>query len=248
MDAFEWCQESMAQHLAATVEAISRIGGYKPPSKAEEEDDSEQLWVAGKGILRPVMVGGRGAPPGGTFLPGSSSSARPPDVGRGPETHYLDLACHLPRHGPPPAQEQHPDGDHGRATDHSSGKVPMKMNFPTFNGEFPHIWRDKCLDYFRVCNIHATMWLTAATLHLEGDAAHWFQSYKLKHVVQGWPDFITAVEAKFGVHDYREFMDELLALKQGGTILNIAASFRRSFIRSPVTIQTMTRRSLSPNF
>jgi hypothetical protein len=34
------------------------------------------------------------------------------------------------------------------------------------------------------------MWLTAATLHLEGDAAHWFQSYKLKHAVQGWPDFI----------------------------------------------------------
>jgi hypothetical protein len=64
------------------------------------------------------------------------------------------------------------------------------------------------------------MWLTAATLHLQGDAAHWFQSYKLKHAVQGWPDFITAVEAKFGVHDYREFMDELLALKQGGTILD----------------------------
>jgi hypothetical protein len=106
MDAFEWCQESMAQHLAATVEAISRIGGYKPPSKAEEEDDGEPVWVAGKGILRPVTVGGRGAPPGGTFLPGSSSSARPPDVGRGPETHYLDLACHPPRHGPPPAQEQ----------------------------------------------------------------------------------------------------------------------------------------------
>jgi hypothetical protein len=62
------------------------------------------------------------------------------------------------------------------------------------------------------------MWLTAATLHLEGDAAHWFQSYKLKHTVQGWPDFITAVEAKFGVHDYRQFMDDLLALKQGGSV------------------------------
>jgi hypothetical protein len=139
MDVFERCQESMAQHLAVTAEAISRIGGYKPPSEAEEEDDGEPVRVAGKGILRPVMVGGRGAPPGGTFLPGSSSSAQPPDVGRGPKTHYLDLACRPPRHGPPPAQEQHLVGDHGRAAEHSSGKVPIKMNFPTFNGEFPRI-------------------------------------------------------------------------------------------------------------
>jgi hypothetical protein len=148
MDAFEQRQESMAQHLAATVEAISRIGGYKPPSAAEEEDEGEPGRVAGKGILRPVAVGGQGAPPGGTFLPGSSSSARPPDGGRGPYTLYLDLACRPPWHGPPPAHEQHPGGDHGRAADHSSGKVPIKMNFPTFNGEFPRIWRDKCLDYF----------------------------------------------------------------------------------------------------
>jgi hypothetical protein len=70
------------------------------------------------------------------------------------------------------------------------------------------------------------MWLTAVTLHLEGDAAHWFQSYKLKHTVQGWPNFITAVEAKFGVHDYRQFMDDLLALKQGGSVTEYCKSFQ----------------------
>jgi hypothetical protein len=69
------------------------------------------------------------------------------------------------------------------------------------------------------------MWLTAAMLHLEGDAAHWFQAYKLKHVVQGWPDFITAVEAKFGVHDYHQFMSELLALKQTTTVAKYCTKF-----------------------
>jgi hypothetical protein len=65
-------------------------------------------------------------------------------------------------------------GEQGRPTEHSTGTVHLKLNFPRFNGEFPRIWRDQCLDYFRVCNVHPTMWLTAATLHLEGDAAHWF--------------------------------------------------------------------------
>jgi hypothetical protein len=140
MDAFERRQESMAQHLAAIEEAISRIGGYKPPSEAEEEDDGEPMRPAGKGILRPISIGGcRGAPTGGTFHLGSSSSARPPDARRSTETQYLDLACRTPRHGPPAAPEQQNSGDHGRAADHSSGKVPIKMNFPTFNGEFPRI-------------------------------------------------------------------------------------------------------------
>jgi hypothetical protein len=40
----------------------------------------------------------------------------------------------------------------------------------------------------------------------------------LKHVVQGWPDFITAVEAQFGVDDYRQFMSLLLLLKQSITV------------------------------
>jgi hypothetical protein len=149
MDAFERRQESMAQHLAATAKAVSRIVGYKLLSEAEEEDDGESMRPAGKGILRLISIGGcRGVPTGGTFHPGSSSSARPPDASRSMEMQYIDLPCRTPRHGPPAAPDQQTSGDHGRAADHSSGKVPIKMNFPTFNGEFPRIWRDKCLDYF----------------------------------------------------------------------------------------------------
>jgi hypothetical protein len=70
------------------------------------------------------------------------------------------------------------------------------------------------------------MWLTAATLHFEGEAVHWFQVYKLKHTVQGWPEFITVVEAKFGVHDYRQYIIELLALKQTTTVTEYCSKFQ----------------------
>jgi hypothetical protein len=76
-----------------------------------------------------------------------------------------------------------------------------KMAFPCFDGEHPRIWRDKCYDYFRAFNIRAALWLTMATLHMDGNAAVWLQSYKKRHELGNWPQFIAAVEAEFGADD-----------------------------------------------
>jgi hypothetical protein len=45
------------------------------------------------------------------------------------------------------------------------------MSFPRFDGENPRIWKDKCLDYFRLFNINAALWLVSAMLHMDGNAA-----------------------------------------------------------------------------
>jgi hypothetical protein len=65
-----------------------------------------------------------------------------------------------------------------------------------------------------VFNISPTLWLTTATLHLDGNAAIWLQSYKQRHALGGWPQFIAAIEAEFGGDDRRKSMKALLALKQ----------------------------------
>jgi hypothetical protein len=44
--------------------------------------------------------------------------------------------------------------------------------------------------------------------------------------VQGWPDFILVVEAQFGVHDHRQFMTDLLALKQTGLVSEYCTKFQ----------------------
>jgi hypothetical protein len=89
-----------------------------------------------------------------------------------------------------------------------------KMSFPRFSGEHPRVWRDQCLDYFRVFNITPSLWYTTASLHLEGNAAIWLQSYKQRHTIRGWPQFITAVESEFGADDQRKSMKSLLQLRQ----------------------------------
>lgn len=212
MDAIEKRQESLAQQMAATAEAVRRLGGSKAPSVVAVDDgDGDSERVIGTGLLT-AAGGWRGAPPGGGFAAGSSSAPRPPDPG---------------------SNEVAPGGDVGRARgrppdEHQGGgrQVIPKMSFPKFDGSFPRIWRDKCLDYFKVFNISPVMWLTAATLHLEGNAAHWYQAFKLRNDVQNWPQFITAVEAKFGVDDHRQFMSALIQLKQKGTVSEYCTQFQ----------------------
>lgn len=92
------------------------------------------------------------------------------------------------------------------------------MSFPRFDGEQPRIWKDKCLDYFRLFNVHPSLWLVSATLHMDGNAALWLKAYRLRHDINSWPALMTVVEEKFGSDDHRKFMKQLLSLKQLGTV------------------------------
>lgn len=88
-----------------------------------------------------------------------------------------------------------------------------KMLFPTFDGSDPRIWKDKCQEYFRLYNIAEDLKTSAASLHMEGNAAKWYQVFKLQNGLVSWSRFISAVESKFGAYDYRNALDSLLELK-----------------------------------
>ena len=118
---------------------------------------------------------------------------------------------------PPPAGTSFRSRAHGQGPRPPNGfggrHVIPKMSCPTFDGSNPRIWKSKCLDYFQLCNIDEAFWATAASLNMDGNAAKWLQVYKKKHGLGDWDSFSKAVEEKFGAHDYRDAIEELLALK-----------------------------------
>jgi hypothetical protein len=72
MDAIERRQEVMAQHMAATAEAMARLCSFKAPSVQAMEEIPGATTVAGTGIVHQIPAsGGRGVPPGGGLAPGS---------------------------------------------------------------------------------------------------------------------------------------------------------------------------------
>ncbi|WVZ53952.1 hypothetical protein U9M48_004835 [Paspalum notatum var. saurae] len=100
-----------------------------------------------------------------------------------------------------------------------------KLTFPKFDGTSPKIWVDKCEDYFRIFSIKESMWVMAASLHMEGNAAKWFQVFKVQHRVTTWKQFVDAVTEKFGIYEYRDALNDLLDLKQTGTVEDYVAAF-----------------------
>ena len=89
-----------------------------------------------------------------------------------------------------------------------------KLSFPRFDGSNPTIWKDKCVDYFTLCNIPETFWTTAAALHMDDNAAKWVQVYKQEHGLDSWSVFIEAIEQKFGAVDYRDALSTMFDLHQ----------------------------------
>jgi hypothetical protein len=64
------------------------------------------------------------------------------------------------------------------------GLAMPKMLFPEFDGTDPKIWRDNCESYFELYQLLEGMWITAAHIHFEGNAAKWYQAYKQSHTFQ----------------------------------------------------------------
>lgn len=87
-------------------------------------------------------------------------------------------------------QASSPNQVHREHSHHSRPFLP-KMSFPQFDGVDPKIWKDKCQEYFKLYNISDSMKTSAASLHMEGNAARWYQVYKLHHGLVDW---------EFGTH------------------------------------------------
>ena len=139
-----------------------------------------------------------------------ASKKPPPEVG------------HSKHQKPPPKQPKHKDDKDPKLPNHS---MP-KMQFPKFDGTDPKIWKDNCESYFDLYKLPEGMWVTAARIHLEGNAAKWYQAYKQNHTFKNWSHFCSVVEEEFGSDDFRSALNDLLELKQQGQVEEYTTQFQ----------------------
>lgn len=120
-----------------------------------------------------------------------------------------------------------------RLAEHDLAPLP-KFRFPMFEGVEPKIWLKKCVDYFQLYNVPQMVWVTAASLHMEENAARWFQMFSLQHGLTSWDEFAQAVLQKFGAEEYSQAMQKLLELQQKGSVEDYARDFE--IVRFATTI------------
>jgi hypothetical protein len=63
-------------------------------------------------------------------------------------------------------------------------------------------------------------------MHLEGNAAKWWQAYKQNHVIPQWTELCELVHTTFGADDFRTPISELLNLKQTGSVEEYTLAFQ----------------------
>jgi hypothetical protein len=83
------------------------------------------------------------------------------------------------------------------------------------------------------------MWISATFLHLEDNVAKWWQVYRLKHGLVTWPVFVVAIEERFGVYDYRCSIQDLLQIRQDGSVEEYTKSFQTMQFQVAMFINTI---------
>jgi len=63
-------------------------------------------------------------------------------------------------------------------------------------------------------------------MHLQENAAKWWQAYKRTHTNVAWKQFITDMQETFGLDDHRSALNDLLDLKQTSTVEDYTSHFK----------------------
>ncbi|KAM0849286.1 hypothetical protein ACQ4PT_053818 [Festuca glaucescens] len=110
---------------------------------------------------------------------------------------------------------------------HVTHRGMPRMDFPKFDGTDARIWIDTCNTYFHLYQIPEGFKVSAASMNLVDNAAHWYQAYKLDNVWHTWEQFQQAVLSEFEVNVYRDRMRDLLQLKQTSTVEEYTKQFNQ---------------------
>jgi hypothetical protein len=208
---------AVARQLAALEHQIAHNGQpmdcdkVRPSSPEEDDADPEVRVAIGKATLHSAHV---------TWMGNTLGASSAASLGGGAEGHSNSGGDGILGGGRPGGTGGGGTGGvgGGRIVSEGTQKHQLKMYFPRFDGTLPLIWKDKCLDYFWLFNVNPSLWLILCTLHMDGNAALWLKAYRLCHEISTWTTLMLAVEEKFGADDHRRYMNQLLALKQRGTV------------------------------
>ncbi|XP_073354821.1 uncharacterized protein [Aegilops tauschii subsp. strangulata] len=110
-----------------------------------------------------------------------------------------------------------PQSPHVSFGGHGNWALP-RLDFPSFDGENPQFWKNKCEKYFSVYGVQREMWVRVSTLHFEGNAARWLHVQEAHDTSFTWETLCSAVCAKFGREQYQVQLRQFNTLRRIGSV------------------------------
>jgi hypothetical protein len=106
----------------------------------------------------------------------------------------------------------------------NQGRLP-KLNFPVFSGEDPQLWKYRCEKYFVMYGVEESLWISVASMHLEGVVARWFQSVERRLSAASWGEFCASLHERFGRDRHEALIRQLFHICQQGSVTEYVDQF-----------------------
>ncbi|KAL5743055.1 hypothetical protein ACOSP7_029787 [Xanthoceras sorbifolium] len=103
----------------------------------------------------------------------------------------------------------------------------MRLDVPRFPGANPIAWVSHIQRYFDYYNTPDPERLLIASLHLDDDALDWFDWMSKNHLIFGWPEFLVAIEIRFGPSEYEDHFGKLSKLVQSNALVDYQHQFEQ---------------------
>lgn len=148
------------------------------------------------------------------------------------------------RNTPSPPRRQRQEEGEGERREEREMVSHRKLELPLFDGEDPLGWIFKVERYFSVNGVEEQEKVDAAIVSLEGKALTWFQWHEARAPIRQWPEFKAEVIERFHCKQMGDEWEQLLALKQLGTM----EEYREKFETLSAPLRDVTEEVLSGGF
>jgi hypothetical protein len=99
----------------------------------------------------------------------------------------------------------------------SQGKLP-KIQFPSFSGDDPQLWKSHCENYFELYSVESNLWVKVALMHLDGPTTRWFQSAERRLRQVDWGEFCSLLHERFGRAQHEALIRQLFHIRQTSSV------------------------------
>ncbi|KAL2236314.1 UNVERIFIED_CONTAM: hypothetical protein Sindi_0823100 [Sesamum indicum] len=103
---------------------------------------------------------------------------------------------------------------------------PPKIHLQLFDGSNPLDWLFHA-DQFFACAVAPKLHRRRVSCYMSGDALTWFPWMHNNGLLSTWPEFVSALELRFGPSSYENHRQALFKLRQSGSIVDYQREFEQ---------------------
>ncbi|XP_038722070.1 uncharacterized protein LOC120014224 [Tripterygium wilfordii] len=106
-----------------------------------------------------------------------------------------------------------------------------RLDFPKFSGTDPAVWLQRANQFFAYYQTPQGQKVLIASYYMEGRAAVWTQEFQNSGIIPSWTDFVSALQTRFGPGLFEDPMEELMRLRQVGTVDDYILKFEELVVK-----------------